>query len=96
MLKIKKVKFNQHPILGDAEFDFCDESGRAANMVIIAGENGVGKSKLIEALYNFASKESNGSSFTVNYEIDSIDRQTVVQGSYWGGGVRSISLLLKD
>lgn len=85
MLKIKKVKFNQHPILGDAEFDFCDESGRAANMVIIAGENGVGKSKLIEALYNFASKESNGSSFTVNYEIDSIDRQTVVQGSYWGG-----------
>lgn len=83
MLKIKNVKFKQHPILGDAEFDFCDEVGSAANMVIIAGENGVGKSKLIESLYNFASRTSEGASFTVKYELDSNKRETAIErGSF--------------
>ena len=55
MIKIKSVRFVQHPVLGDACFDFTDESGHAADVVIIAGENGTGKSRLLEALYGYAS-----------------------------------------
>ena len=55
MYKIKKIKFKNHQILGDLELDFTDRNGKAVDTVIIAGENGVGKSMILNALYSFAS-----------------------------------------
>ena len=43
MYKIKKILFNNHPILGKLELDFCDGNGKAVDTVIFAGENGNGK-----------------------------------------------------
>lgn len=48
MIKIKKIKFYNDKIFGNQEFDFTFEDGRIANNIIIAGENGVGKTKLLE------------------------------------------------
>ena len=62
MYKIKKVKFQNHPILKNLELDFCDINGNAVDTVILAGENGVGKSTIIDALYKM-------STFSVNYEF---------------------------
>ena len=55
MLKIKSIKFKNHPILKNLELDFCDANGNAADTVIIAGENGTGKSSLLNYLYSLSS-----------------------------------------
>lgn len=55
MYKIRKISFHDHPILGNLELDFCDLSGNACDTVIFAGENGTGKSTILNELYNIAS-----------------------------------------
>lgn len=55
MYRIKRIKFDNHEILGNLELDFTDRNGKAVDTVIIAGENGVGKSIILNALYSYAS-----------------------------------------
>ena len=54
MQKIKRIKFSDHPILKNLELDFCGADGRAVDTVIIAGENGSGKSTVLNYLYDIA------------------------------------------
>lgn len=54
-MKIKSIDFINHKILGTIKFDFAIESGIIADTIIIAGENGTGKTALLEAIYQFAS-----------------------------------------
>lgn len=56
MIKIKKIKFYNHNIFGNHEFDFTGPNGEIANNIIIAGENGIGKTKLLEEFYNISNK----------------------------------------
>lgn len=55
LFRIRKVKFKNHPILRNLELDFTLPNGNAADTVIFAGENGVGKSAVMTALYDFFS-----------------------------------------
>ena len=59
MYKIKKIKIKNHPILKNIELDFCGQDGIPADTVIIAGENGTGKSALLNELYKIASHSVN-------------------------------------
>lgn len=52
-MKIRKITYKGSPIFGDLELDFIDSNGKAANTIIIAGENGVGKSRLLNDIYEF-------------------------------------------
>lgn len=52
MIKIKRIKFYNHNILGDLDLDFCDSNGNPYNNVILAGENGSGKSTVLNFIYN--------------------------------------------
>lgn len=63
MYKIRKVKFLNHPILKNLELDFCDPDGYAVDTVILAGENGTGKSTILNCLYGV-------SAGAVNFEVD--------------------------
>lgn len=63
MYKIKRVKFVNHPILKNLELDFCGADGKAADTILIAGENGCGKSTVLNCLYGI-------SSGTVDFEVD--------------------------
>ncbi|MCD8303319.1 MAG: ATP-binding protein [Prevotellaceae bacterium] len=55
MFKIRKISFKGHPILGNLELDFCDVYRKAVDTVIFAGENGTGKSTVLETLYQVTS-----------------------------------------
>lgn len=52
-MKFRKIKFENHPILGTCEFNFTDNKGNTINTIIVAGENGCGKSVLLNELFNF-------------------------------------------
>jgi predicted ATPase len=53
-MKIKKVKWNNHPILGNLEIDLSNPlTGEPVDNIILAGENGTGKTTILETLSNF-------------------------------------------
>lgn len=79
MYKIRKVKFHNHPILKDLELNFCGKDGKALDTIIFAGENGTGKSTILEALYTVATHtvkypmtidfEHNSEIFSIKYYL---------------------------
>ncbi|MBE4947286.1 AAA family ATPase [Chryseobacterium culicis] len=52
-MKIRKVKWKDHPILGNLELDFLREDNTPFDGIILAGENGVGKTSIIESISTF-------------------------------------------
>lgn len=55
MIKIRSITFEKHPILGNLHLNFCREDGAVADTVIFAGENGSGKSTILNELFKVAS-----------------------------------------
>jgi predicted ATP-binding protein involved in virulence len=53
-MKIRKIEFTNHPIFDNLKLDFTDKDGKTLNTIIIAGENGVGKSLLLNEIFNFS------------------------------------------
>jgi predicted ATPase len=54
--KIKAVHIYNHPILGTIDLDFTGPDGNAVDTVILAGENGIGKSTILNLLYTVFSR----------------------------------------
>lgn len=54
MYKFRKITFKNHPVLNNLSLDFCDETGKAVDTIILAGENGTGKSTILNELYKIA------------------------------------------
>ncbi len=52
-MKFRKITFIEHPILGNISLDFTDKEGKTIENIIIAGENGCGKSVLLNELFDF-------------------------------------------
>lgn len=75
MVKIKSITFFNHPVFGSKTFDFTINN-IAADNIIFAGENGSGKTILLEELYNAVSRDfivgdnrSNNISYAVLVDI---------------------------
>lgn len=52
-MKFRKITFENHPVLGNLVVDFTNSNGESVNTIIIAGENGCGKSVLLNELFQF-------------------------------------------
>ncbi|MGG2093982.1 ATP-binding protein [Bacillus sp. S13(2024)] len=52
-MKIKSINLENNPILGDFTVNFCDTNGVPFNTILLAGENGTGKSTLLNIIYDF-------------------------------------------
>ena len=92
MYKIRRVKFDNHPILKNLELDFCDNNDKAVDTVILAGENGCGKSAIINALYDIASY---GIDYPLTIEIENGRNRYNIQ-YYFREQKNSIYLYVND
>ncbi len=72
MYKIRRITFIDHPVLKNLSLDFCDKSGKVADTIIFAGENGCGKSTIINELYKIATHAVNYEQI-VEFENDNLD-----------------------
>lgn len=86
MIKIKSIQFKKYPVLGDLCLDFCDNNGNPADTIIIAGENGTGKTIILEQISKIMKYEmvqydtdcevelnildNNGENFKYNYHYE--------------------------
>lgn len=50
---IKSIKWNNHEVLGNLELDFQKPDGTAYNTIVLAGENGAGKTTVLETIAEF-------------------------------------------
>lgn len=92
MYKIRKVKFDNHPILKNLELDFCDKNGNAVDTVIFAGENGCGKSTIINALYEIASYSIE---YPIIVEVEKENKNYTLE-FYYRNSETSKALFVKD
>jgi predicted ATPase len=78
-MKIRTIRFENHPALGDLLLDFCDpETGEPFSTIILAGENGCGKTLILNEIYTtIGEQELNKNSGVIEIEV-LIDHQNVV------------------
>ena len=72
MIKIRKIAFKDHSILGNLVLDFCGRDGKAVDTVIFAGENGCGKSTIVNAICNALKSTLYGLS-RIEWEKDNVN-----------------------
>ncbi|MGD9555016.1 MAG: AAA family ATPase [Arcobacteraceae bacterium] len=79
-MKIKKIKWNNHPILGDLELDFMNNiTGKPYDNIIFAGENGTGKTTILESLSIFLNLGSFEYFEYIEYIVDSQNIKIIPQ-----------------
>ena len=59
-MKIKKIKLDNNPFFGTCEFDFTNNQGKVLDNIVLAGENGCGKTQLLNIIYNFSTLPTTG------------------------------------
>lgn len=67
---IRKIKWNNHDVLGNLELDFTKPDGSIYNTIVLAGENGTGKTTILETLSTFLNLGSIEAFKYINYTAD--------------------------
>ena len=97
MYKIRSIQFINHPTLKNLKLDFCGSDRTAVDTVILAGENGTGKSTILNYLYGlFSGKvlseselvlENNGVPISLSFKYDNDNKRIWVAD---GDGMRTL------
>ena len=69
---IRKIKWNNHDVLGNLVLGFIKPDGSIYNTIVLAGENGTGKTTILETLSTFLNLGSMEAFEYINYMIDGI------------------------
>ncbi len=83
-MKFRKITFVDHPILGNISLDFTDKEGKTVDNIILAGENGCGKSVLLNELFEFnpTGIYDKRGKITTELELSSSEMLLVQQNKY--------------
>lgn len=54
---IRKIKWKNHKVLGNLELDFTKNDGSVYNTIVLAGENGSGKTTVLESISKYLTLE---------------------------------------
>lgn len=79
-MRIKEIKFHSHPILGELMLNFTKDDGSIYDNVIFIGENGVGKSSIIEGMANFLNKKAFDGLEYIKYDVNGEELKAVPVG----------------
>lgn len=70
-MKIRRVKWANHPILGNLDLNFVNSvTNKPYSTIVLAGENGTGKTTILETLNTFLSIGSFEPFYTIEYEVE--------------------------
>ena len=89
-MKFRKVTFTNNPILGSVCFDFTDASGKTVDTIILAGENGCGKSYLLSFLNSYfptTTAKELGFELKVEVELDDSDLRLLYNNKTFANSV---------
>ncbi|EUM11632.1 AAA family ATPase [Enterobacter ludwigii] len=71
-MNLRKIKWVNHPVLGDLTLDFINpKTGKVYNTILLAGENGTGKSTILESISTFLNYGSYEYFDYIEYEVNS-------------------------
>lgn len=88
VMKIRKVKWTNHPILGNLELDFVNPAtNKPYSTIVLAGENGTGKTTILETLNTFLSIGSFEPFDGIEYEIE--DKRYILTPSNIPGSLKT-------
>lgn len=69
---ITEIKWNNHPVLGNLKLELTKADGTPYNTIVIAGENGTGKTTILETLSKFLNLGSMAGFEYIKYRIDDV------------------------
>lgn len=69
---IRNIKWNNHDVLKNLELDFTKPDGSIYNTIVLAGENGTGKTTILETLLTFLNLGSIEAFDYINYVADGV------------------------
>lgn len=73
-MKIRKVKYNNHQVLGNIELDFVNPTtGKAYDYIIFLGENGTGKTTILNTISDYLNCVSLKPFSFIEYEADGLN-----------------------
>ena len=80
-MKILSIEFQNHSILGNLKLDFTDKKGNPVDTIILAGENGCGKTTILEEISNLWDRAKHNASYKGKYitAIIYLDKKEVGQ-----------------
>ena len=88
VMKIRKVKWANHPILGNLELDFVNPvTNKPYSTIVLAGENGTGKTTILETLNTFLSIGSFEPFDGIEYEVE--DKRYILTPSNIPGSLKT-------
>lgn len=76
---ITEIKWHNHPVLGNLELKLTKPDGTPYNTIVVAGENGTGKTTILETLSEFLNLGSIEPFEYINYEING-ERYKIIPG----------------
>lgn len=83
---IKKIKWSDPNVLGSLMLDFSKPNGEIYNTIVIAGENGTGKTNILETLSTFLNLGSMEPFSEITYEINGSEYRITPLESYAHAG----------
>lgn len=70
MIELCKIKWSNHPILGDLLLDLTNDEGIPYRTIVLAGENGTGKTSILSSIYGLMDKQPLEFIEYVEYSVD--------------------------
>lgn len=103
-MKFRSITFENHPILGNCHFDFTDTYGNTVDTIIIAGENGCGKTVLLNELFEYNPTVITDTKVGIIKtkielnieELSSINNQSAIKDNFPEGIPTSIIYIVQD
>lgn len=87
-MRIRKITLENNAILGDLILDFTDADGRCVDTIILAGENGTGKTCILDLIFDFSriglDSNQRDEKRTIEVELSMVEQQNLTKNPRYG------------